>query len=394
MPIYGNGGGADRVSYACAAMRVLFFGSYDVAAHPRVAVLRDGLAARGHQVEEVNAPLGLSTAARVSMLRNPVLLPRLAWCLARSWWRLWRGSRAYRRDGAWPDAVVVGYLGHFDVLLARRLFPHLPVVLDHLIGASDTASDRGVSGGLRQRLLRGLDQAALGAADVVVVDTEEHRAALPEPARRRALVVLVGAPQPWFAAAEQARSAGAGSLRVVFFGLFTPLQGAPVIGAALAQLAGDPVEVTMVGTGQDHAETRRLAAGNPRVTWRDWVAPGELPALVAGHDVCLGIFDTGPKAGRVVPNKVFQGAAAGTALVTSDTPPQRRVLGEAALFVPPGDPAALAGALRTLARDPDRLARARAAARTLAAECFTPDRVVAPLDERLRALVPPPEARP
>jgi glycosyltransferase involved in cell wall biosynthesis len=42
---------------------------------------------------------------------------------------------------------------------------------------------------------------------------------------------------------------------------------------------------------------------------------------------------------------VFQGAAAGCAIVTSDIPPQRRALGDAALLVPPGDPAALAAAL-------------------------------------------------
>ena len=57
----------------------------------------------------------------------------------------------------------------------------------------------------------------------------------------------------------------------------------------------------------------------------------EGPALVAGHDVCLGIFGTGVKAQLVVPNKVYQGAAAGCAVVTSDTAPQRRALGENAV---------------------------------------------------------------
>jgi hypothetical protein len=52
-------------------MRLLFFGTYDAGAHPRVAVLRDGLRAHGATVRECNAPLGLSTAARVSMLRRP-----------------------------------------------------------------------------------------------------------------------------------------------------------------------------------------------------------------------------------------------------------------------------------------------------------------------------------
>jgi glycosyltransferase involved in cell wall biosynthesis len=378
-------------------MHVLFFGTYDAAAHPRVAVLRDGLrtaldeSAPGSSVIECNAPLGLSTAERVEILRRPWLLPRLAARLLSRWWRLALGGRRLARDRR-PDVVVVGYLGHFDVLLARRLFPHAVVVLDHLIGASDTATDRGVGGGVRQRLLRALDAAALGSADVVVVDTEEHRAALPARHRDRAVVVAVGAPHGWLAAGDPARRTSRrtadGALRVVFFGLYTPLQGTPVIGAALAALAGDPVSVTMVGTGQDLAETRRLAGGNTAVEWRDWVAPDALPALVAEHDVCLGIFGTGPKALRVVPNKVFQGAAAGAAVLTSDTPPQRRVLGDAAVYVPPGDADALAARLRELAADRAGVARAQAAARALAVDEFAPERVVAPLVARLRVAVP------
>lgn len=374
-------------------MRLLFFGTYDASAHPRVAVLRDGLARLGAEVRECNVPLGLSTAQRVGMLARPAGLPLLAWRLARGWAGLLRRSWRFRRDTpeSRPDAVVVGYLGHFDVLLARRLFPHVPVVLDHLVGASDTATDRGLGGGWRQVLLRRLDAAALAAADIVVVDTEEHRDALPLPARRRAVVVPVGAARPWFEAyaTEGARPRPAGAaLRVVFFGLFTPLQGAPVIGAALARLAGEPVEVTMVGSGQDLAETRDRVGPNPAVTWREWVEPTELPRLVAGHDVCLGIFGTGAKATRVVPTKIFQGAAAGCALVTSDTTPQRRLLGDAAMLVPPGDPAALAQALRSLSADPGRLAAARAAGRALAVGSFTPDRVVGPLHDRLLAVVP------
>ncbi len=369
-------------------MRLLLFGTYDAAAHPRVAILRDGLAEHGVSVQECNVPLGLSTAARVSMLRRPWTLPRLAVRLAWCWATLVVRAARYRRDDGWPDAVLVGYLGHFDVLLARRLFPHVPVVLDHLVGASDTAADRGVGTGLRQRLLRRLDEAALGSADVVVVDTDEHLAALPDRHRGRALVVPVGAPTSWYVGSPASGDSADRPLRAVFFGLFTPLQGAPVIGAALAGLADDDVDVTMVGSGQDHDETRSLAAANHRVTWVDWTAPDQLPALVARHDVCLGIFGTGPKAQRVVPNKVFQGAAAGCALVTSDTAPQRRLLGDTAVLVPPGDPGALAAALRDLAGDRDRLHAAREASAGLARSSFTPAAVTAPLLTRLHAVVP------
>jgi glycosyltransferase involved in cell wall biosynthesis len=366
------------------AMRVTVFGTYDVKAHPRAGVIADGLRAHGYEVQQCNAPLGLDTAARVKILAQPWRVPVLLGTLARRWLSLARTARRQPR----PDLVLVGYLGHFDVRLARRLYRRTPIVLDHLIGASDTARDRQLSGGaVRRLLLRAIDSGALRCADLVAVDTEEHLETLPPEYRDRAVVVPVGAPQRWFDAGAQgagSESAESGApLRVLFFGLYTPLQGAPVIGRALARVAGSPIEVTMVGQGQDGPETRQAAAANPAVRWLDWVASDELPALVAAHDVCLGIFGTGPKALRVVPNKVFQGAAAGCAVVTSDTAPQRRMLGDAAVFVPPGDPEALAQALLELAGDRDGLLRARTAARRLALSSFAAEQIVRPLIKRL-----------
>ena len=374
-------------------MRAMIFGTYDTAMHPRIATIAEGLAARGFEVTECNFPLGLSTADRVDMLAKPWKAGALVARLASRWTSLALHARRLPE----PDVVVVGYLGHFDVRLARLLFRRgkTPIVLDHLVGASDTAKDRRLDGGPRQRVLRMIDAGALRAADVIVVDTEEHLEALPPEHRSRAVVVPVGAPTLWN---EAAASAGAdasapeaagtapaadGPLRVVFYGLYTPLQGAPVIGAALGKLAGTPVEVTMIGGGQDAAETKAAAADNKSVRWLDWVPAGELPAVVAAHDVCLGIFGTGAKALRVVPNKVFQGAAAGCAVVTSDTAPQRRMLGDAAVLVPPGDAGALADALLGLASDRSELAARRRAARELADQRFTPGQVVAPLVDRL-----------
>lgn len=373
-------------------MRVLVFGTYDAARHPRIAVLTEGLRRHGAEITVCNEPLRLDTADRVAMLRQPWRLPVLAGRIGPSWRAL---ARRARRLPA-PDLVLVGYLGHFDVQLARRLFPTTPIVLDHLIGAADTARDRGVSGGITARLLQRLDRAALRAADIIVVDTDEHLAMLPEEHRARAVAVAVGAGQPWFdagrvaPASEPAVAPGeprtaADPLRVVFFGLYTPLQGAPVIGTAVRELAGLPIRVTMIGSGQDLAATRSAAGTGADVRWQDWADAAELPDLVAGHHVCLGIFGTGPKASRVVPNKVFQGAAAGCAIVTSDTPPQRRTLAEAAILVPPGDPGALATALRLLAADPAMTAGYRRAAAQLAAARFSADAVVAPLLHRLAA---------
>src|ERR1700729_1331517 len=186
-------------------MRILLFGTYDTSMHPRVATIAEGLAASGLEVAECNAPLGLDTAARVDMLARPWRAPLLVLRLGRRWTTLARAARRQPR----PDVVLVGYLGHFDVHLARLVFRRVPIVLDHLVGASDTGRDRQLDGGPRQALLRLIDAAALRGAGVIVVDTDEHLAALPPRYGSRAVVVAVGAPAAWTAAAETAAAAAA-----------------------------------------------------------------------------------------------------------------------------------------------------------------------------------------
>lgn len=64
----------------------------------------------------------------------------------------------------------------------------------------------------------------------------------------------------------------------------------------------------------------------------------------------MGIFDDGAKAARVIPNKVHQALASGTAVVTRRSPAVERLLrdGKTALLVPPADPEALATAIEQL----------------------------------------------
>src|SRR5579884_2167747 len=118
--------------------RVVFFGTYDVATTPRVQVLMDGLRENGIEVVECNVPLKLSTAERIAMLRQPWRLPALALRLARCWLALRR--KAKRLSAA--DAVVIGYMGQFDIHLAKKLFKRTPLVLDCMVTGSGAAADR------------------------------------------------------------------------------------------------------------------------------------------------------------------------------------------------------------------------------------------------------------
>ncbi len=361
------------------------WGTYDVRRHPRVGIVLAGLRAVGIEVVEVNRPNEMSTSQRVEMLRKPWRLVGATWNMLATWSQLIREGRQIRRSQR-IDGIIVGYLGHFDVIVARLAFPRATIVLDHLIFAADTARDRGVGGGIMRWILRGLDRGALGSASIILVDTQQHLELLPARRRDRGIVVPVGAPVTWHAdPPARGRARKSAPLSVIFFGLFTPLQGAPTIGAALRILAERdvPIAATLVGDGQD-AEYTRTALGAANVTWLDWVDADDLPALVGKHDVCLGIFGTSDKAHRVVPNKIYQGAAAGCCLVTSNTAPQRTTLGDAAIFTKPGDAHSLADALEALANDRARVAKMQRASRALAAEQFTPNAVAGDLAARIR----------
>jgi hypothetical protein len=135
-------------------------------------------------------------AARVRLLRELWRIPLAAGSLAACWVRLIRGARRTSP----PDAVLVGYLGHLDVWLARLLFPRTPIALDHLVSLGGTAWDRGLAsgGGMKRRILDAVDRGALRRADVAIVDTPENAPAI-RTGSGDAVVVPVGAERVWFA---------------------------------------------------------------------------------------------------------------------------------------------------------------------------------------------------
>jgi glycosyltransferase involved in cell wall biosynthesis len=269
------------------------------------------------------------------------------------------GSLARRRaDDA--DVVLVGYPGHFDMPAAKRAARGRPVVFNPLVSLHDTlVGDRA-----RFRphspaagILRAVDNGAFRGADLVVADTEAHAAffrqafGLPE---ERVAVALVGADEPLFRPGWHPPE----QFHVLFVGKLIPLHGLETILAAAALVPEIPFRV--VGDGQ----LAGLLDGRPaNVDHVPWIPYEELPDAYRGAGCALGIFGTGDKAARVIPNKVFQALACARPVITADTPAARELLsdGTDALLVPAGDAEALAVAVRRLAADhalAERVARA------------------------------------
>ena len=146
---------------------------------------------------------------------------------------------------------------------------------------------------------------------------------------------------------------GGDGLRVLWVTSFIPLHGAEVVAGALARLGGDPrFRFTVIGDGQT-ADAFAAALGPipGGVTWhRSWMDAEGVRAALVDADVCLGVFGTTPKAGRVWPYKNQLALCHGRALISRTVddgvlPPGGRGAYRA---VPPGDVDGLVAALEGL----------------------------------------------
>jgi glycosyltransferase involved in cell wall biosynthesis len=348
-------------------VRVLYFGTYSRGeGYPRNRVLIEGLRRAGAEVFECHVEFWEDAAHKIAGATGGARRSRLVLGYAAAWVRL-----ALRYLRAPPhDVVVVGYTGQFDVFLAKALaaMRGRPVVLDAFLSLHDTlVRDRGLvrEGGALARLLRFVDRASCRVADLVLLDTRAHIRLFVELtglAERRFARLFVGEDDRSFPPLPGPR-AGDGTLRVLWFGTYVPLQGVSTVLGAAELLADSPVRFRLVGKGQEFDRHRERAEALPNVDLVPrWVDYEELNRELADADVSLGVFGTTEKASRVIPCKVYDALAVGRAVVTADTPGARELLtdGETAVLVPAGDPEALAEALRGMAADPGlapRLAR-------------------------------------
>jgi len=364
-------------------MTAVLFGTYD-REHSANRLLRQALAGAGYRVVECHEALWEESRVKPREYFGAASVVRLGTRWAGAAWRL---ASRWRELAAAAPLVVTGFGGQLDVLLARAVCrPRAGLVFAPLVSLSETlVEDRGIfrAGGLRARMLAALDRATFAAADLVLADTRAHAAYLVELGAERARVAVwpLGA-EPEFLAGPLAAPV---TRRVLFYGHHLPLHGVETIVAAAEHLAAD-VEIVVIGNGPERAALEGRGQGRgARLVWRDDVPLAELPGELARAAVVLGVFGGGRKAAMVVPNKVWQAAAAGRPIVTRDGPGLREVLtpDEHCVAVPAADPAALAAALTQLLNDPARAERLGRAARAHVLERFAPAHQAA----RLRALL-------
>jgi len=328
-------------------LRVCYFGTYE-RAYPRNAQVISCLRGAGVEVHEEH--VAVWDDVRDGWSAGPGRALRLAAA----------ETRLFARRPHDFDAFIVGYPGHFDLPAARRAARGRPVVFNPLVSLADTlVGDRGRfrRGSLAARALERIDRHAFRSADLVVADTAVHARFLSQLAGRGVIeVCFVGAEERLFQPGWQPQA----PFTALFVGKLIPLQGVEAILAAAR--AAPEIPFRVVGSGQLDS---LLAERSANVEHVPWVEYDRLPDEIHAAGCALGIFGTSPKALRVIPNKAFQALACGAPLITADTPAARELLTNEhdALLVPPGDPAALANAIRRLAADEPFARRVGAAGR-------------------------------
>jgi glycosyltransferase involved in cell wall biosynthesis len=339
-------------------LRICYFGTYDPQ-YVRNLNLQRGLRLQGVQVIECNAPLWHGTADKVERVGGGWKHPAFWLRAGRAYAQLllkFRGIGSY-------DVMVVGYIGHLDMLLARQLsrLRKKPLVFDVLMSIQLIATERGLvaDNPLKGRLIGWLERKACELADMIWLDTPQYvecfhnwHGLRPEKFR----LIPLGADDSLFYPVTEASQAG-GRFRVVYFGGYVPLHGVEtIVGAAKLLSDETDIEFELIGDGQTKSAAENLVRqwGLSNVRFTDWVPREKLAQHVAGAHVCLGVFGHQLQAQVTIPNKIYEGLALRQAVVTQSSPAAlgQFVDREHLLFCPTEDPAGLAGAIRELRDDP------------------------------------------
>ncbi|MGH2955375.1 MAG: glycosyltransferase family 4 protein, partial [Solirubrobacterales bacterium] len=250
-------------------------------------------------------------------------------------------------------------VGSVGSILARR--HRAPWVLDIRDLWPDAAVALGeVSEGRLFRMSQRLERRLYGRASAITTTTEPFRRAIED--RRGAGKVTVipnGTTAEFLAIGEEDPDRGPlggdGAFTWIHAGNIGLFHGLETAVAAAGEL-GEGFRLVLLGQGSKRAEMERLAGELPAgsVTFMDPVPPDRAARLMRASDALLVSLGQFPGLEGMVMSKLYDSCAVGRPVVVAAPGETARVAEEAgaALCVPPGDPAALAAAVRRLRDHP------------------------------------------
>ena len=265
---------------------------------------------------------------------------------------------AVLRRVAPPDVLWIPCFRQRDAAAATRWAKRrgVPVIFDPFISSWDKkVLERQIwkaSEGRSKRLLK-WEARLFNRVDCLLADTPCHAAFFHERMGvplERIKVLYVGTDETVFTPGGDPPRDPASPLRILYYGSYVPLHGTEHIVEAARLTQHLPVEWRLLGRGKLKRPTEKRAEGIANITFLDKVPYAELPRVIKSADVVLGVFGTTEKASRVIANKVYEALACGRPVINefgAGFPDAARQT-PAIMFIPPGDPQALAGTVSGL----------------------------------------------
>ena len=311
--------------------RVVYWGTYDMG-KPRNRILLRGLREAGVEVIECHAPVwsGIEDKSQLSgwlslvrciliwLISYPVLIAR------------------YLRLPP-HDAVVIGYMGQLDVLV---MWPFarlrgVPIVWDALMSLYiATVVDRCLLSrdSVLARLLYAWEWLATRAADLIILNQQAvadywiELFQLPAPKIKTA---YIGAETDIFPPRKPCPPDRTNDRPLIlFYGTLIPSHGVETIIEAARHFEDQSVDWVVIGKGQSAPLVERMLSEHPlpNLRWIPWVPYEDLAGWIHRATAALGVFSPDERADHAIPNKIFQILAAGTPLITRDSPAIRELL--------------------------------------------------------------------
>ena len=304
-----------------------------------------------------------------------------------------------------PDVYILGFRGHEMFPFIRLLTVGRPLIFDAFMSPTLALSEDKKHGRLGKhvaRLVRPMERFALRFSDNCITDTEAHRSAIAQAfslSERDFSVVHVGA-DPTTASSFRTevdskvfqQDTSVSPLKVLFYGSFLPLHGAPFILDAFRMLEGHNIALTLIGGGKHAKGLLRKYADqfDPELIRHiDWVPKKQLvEEFIPRADVCLGgPFGLSRQAERIVTGKTIQCLSQSKPVIIG-----KNACSEAfkdklnCIAIPRGNPKALAQALLWASENQDELSSIGAQGAALFTELFSTEAIAKQLRWAIEAV--------
>ena len=236
------------------------------------------------------------------------------------------------------DIVWVPCFRQRDVLSASKWASrkNIPLIFDPLISAYDKQvfeRKKFLPESAESKRLFAWESKLFQRADILIADTWLHAQYFEDVFKvqhDKIHVVPVSAEEHLFNPMGKKDVRESSNCTILFYGNFLELHGVDTICEAIRRNNDESIAWLLVGDGPMKPSALEKCKGIPNVTFVGWenCAYEELPKFIHNANLVLGIFGSGDKAKRVIPNKVYQAIACGRPVVTmrSDAYPKELFL--------------------------------------------------------------------